>query len=150
MSFFEEATLRLKQQLGVSYDKQVAKALSLSESAWKKRKERGIFPEKELWALAAQQPDLNLDVDYVLTGITREAHARLAANQAAGERARRYGGDFRAGWEASDRDMEIIQKALNADRQEFLALVRTWSRLSAEERKVFLCAMSAMTNRTTC
>ncbi len=68
MNYFEEATLRLKQQLKVTEDKQAAAALELSEAAWKMRKKRGNFPEKELWALSAQRPDLKLDVGYVLNG----------------------------------------------------------------------------------
>ncbi len=69
MNFFEEATLRLKQQLKVTEDRQVAEALGLSARAWAGRKKRGSFPEKELWVLIAQRPDLKLDVGYVLNGI---------------------------------------------------------------------------------
>ncbi len=70
MNFFEEATLRLKQQLKMTEDKQVAGELGLTESAWKMRKKRESFPEKELWALAAQHPELKIDVGYVLNGIS--------------------------------------------------------------------------------
>jgi hypothetical protein len=68
MNFFEEAALRLKQQLKVSEDKQVAEAMGFSSRAWAGRKKRNSFPEKELWALAAQRPELKLDVGYVLNG----------------------------------------------------------------------------------
>lgn len=68
MNFFEEATLRLKQQLKVTDDKQVAEAMGLSQRAWVGRKNRDNFPEKELWALAGSRPELNLDVDYILNG----------------------------------------------------------------------------------
>ena len=81
MIFFEEATLRLKQQLKVTEDRQAAEFLGMTGKAWTARKRRESFPEKELYALAAKRPELNLDVDYVLTGITREAHARLAAQR---------------------------------------------------------------------
>lgn len=68
MNFFEEATLRLKQQLRVTEDKEVAEALGMSAGAWTKRKRRESFPEDKLFALAARRPDLNLDVAYILTG----------------------------------------------------------------------------------
>lgn len=69
MNFFEEVTLRLKQQLKVNEDKQVAEYLGMTGKAWTARKRRNSFPEKELWALVAQRPDLKLDVGYVLNGI---------------------------------------------------------------------------------
>lgn len=74
MSFFEEATLRLKQQLKVSEDRQVAEILGMTSQAFVMRKKRGSFPEKELWALVAQRPDLKLDVGYILNGISK-SHA---------------------------------------------------------------------------
>lgn len=81
MNFFDEAALRLKQQLKVTEDKAVAKMLGMSARAWAGRKDRGSFPETELYALAARQPELGIDVPYVLTGITQGATARLAALQ---------------------------------------------------------------------
>lgn len=68
MNFFEEATLRLKQQLKVSEDQQVAEFFGMTGKAWTARKRRESFPEKELWALAGSRPELNLDVDYILNG----------------------------------------------------------------------------------
>lgn len=68
MNFFEEATLRLKQQLHITQDKDVASALGLSAQSWAGRKKREKFPEKELRALAQQRPDLGVDVEFVLTG----------------------------------------------------------------------------------
>ncbi|BBE51805.1 hypothetical protein OYT1_ch2289 [Ferriphaselus amnicola] len=68
MNYFEEATLRLKQQLKKQTDKEVAELLGLSQRAWTGRRQRESFPEKELWALVAQRPDLKLDVDYILNG----------------------------------------------------------------------------------
>lgn len=78
MDFFDEAALRLKQQLKVTEDKQVAEALGLSGNAWTMRKRRGSFPEKELRALAQRRPDLGVDVEYVLTGAALSAHQRQA------------------------------------------------------------------------
>ena len=69
MNFFEEATLRLKQQLGATQDKEVALALGLSPQSWVGRKKRDNFPEVELYALAAKRPDLKINVEYVLTGL---------------------------------------------------------------------------------
>lgn len=68
MNFFEEATLRLKQQLRTTQDKEIALVLGLSAQSWVGRKKRGTFPEKELRAVAQQRPELGIDVDYVLTG----------------------------------------------------------------------------------
>lgn len=68
MNFFDEAALRLKQQLQVKTDKEVAEALGLSAVAWVGRKKRDNFPEVELYALAAKRPELQIDVEYVLTG----------------------------------------------------------------------------------
>lgn len=69
MSFFDEATLRLKQQLKKKNDKEVAELLGLSPVAWTGRKKRGNFPETELLALTAKRPDLGIDVGYVLNGV---------------------------------------------------------------------------------
>jgi transcriptional regulator with XRE-family HTH domain len=68
MDFFEEVTLRLKQQLKVTDDKEVAAALGMSASALNMRKKRGNFPTKEVFALAAQRPELGLDPDWIVTG----------------------------------------------------------------------------------
>ncbi|MDR3322910.1 MAG: hypothetical protein LBS89_01745 [Zoogloeaceae bacterium] len=68
MTDFKEILLRLKQQLGVEDDKDVAEALGLKANAFNARKKRESFPETELYALAAKRPDLHLDVEYVLTG----------------------------------------------------------------------------------
>lgn len=78
MKFFEEIALRLKQQLKVTEDKQLAEALGMTGKAWTARKRRESFPEEKLWALAAQRPDI--DVGYVLTGIKKgEEHSTTAA-----------------------------------------------------------------------
>lgn len=71
MTSFKESSIRLKQQLGMEMDKDLADALGLSKRAWAGRKASGSFPEMELRALAQQRPDLGIDVDYVLTGRTR-------------------------------------------------------------------------------
>lgn len=68
MNLFDEQVLRLKQATKVTADQDVAKLLSMTKAAFSERKKRGSFPTKELLALAAQQPDLGLDVDWIVTG----------------------------------------------------------------------------------
>ncbi|MDR2188926.1 MAG: helix-turn-helix domain containing protein [Azonexus sp.] len=89
MDFFEEAALRLKQQLKVTEDKGVAEFLGISASALNMRKKRGNFPEKELRALAQRRPELGIDVDYVLAGsvLTPLQQQRLEDNRQAAIRA---------------------------------------------------------------
>ena len=78
MNFFDEAALRLKQQLKVTENKQVAEALGMTGNAWTMRKRRDAFPEMELRALAQQRPELGIDVEYVLTGGMLSTHQRTA------------------------------------------------------------------------
>jgi len=79
MEKFEATTLRLKQVLGVTLDRDAAAALGLSPRAWAGRKKTGLFPETELYALMAKRPDLDIDVTYVLTGERVTGHAKLRA-----------------------------------------------------------------------
>lgn len=83
MNFFEQAALRLKQELNVPNDKQAAELLGMSPRAWSGRKKTGSFPEKELRALAQQRPELGLDVDYILTGQRRPNLQQVIAGAAA-------------------------------------------------------------------
>lgn len=66
MDLFSDSLDRLKHELRVSKDGEVAAALGMSKTAFSERKKRGSFPEKELRALAAERPEI--DVVYVLTG----------------------------------------------------------------------------------
>lgn len=68
MSDFEKGLLRLKEQLGVATDKEAADFLGLSDKALNARKRRDSFPTKEVFALAAQRPELGLDPDWIVTG----------------------------------------------------------------------------------
>ncbi len=70
MNLFDEAMLRLKQQLKVTEDKEAADFLGLSPRALAGRKQRESFPTKEVFALAAQRPELGLDPDWIVTGTT--------------------------------------------------------------------------------
>lgn len=65
---FDQIMLRAKQALKVSTDKEVSELLGMSKTAMAERKRRGAFPEDKLRLLAVEQPELNLDVDYILTG----------------------------------------------------------------------------------
>lgn len=73
MDLFEEATLRLKQQLKVTEDKEVAEAIGLTSQAFVMRKKRERFPTKEVFALAQQRPELGLDPDWIVTGSSKRA-----------------------------------------------------------------------------
>lgn len=71
MNFFSDAVARLKHELRVSKDGEVATALGLSKTAFAERKRRGSFPEKELHVFAEKHPELELDVGYVMNGIRK-------------------------------------------------------------------------------
>lgn len=73
MDLFSERLNRLKPMLRVSKDQEVAAALGLSKTAFSERKKRGSFPDRELRLLARERPDLNIDVEYVLTGVAQAA-----------------------------------------------------------------------------
>lgn len=78
---FGALLLRLKEQVGIPTDKEVAALLGMSEKAFHARKTRGAFPEDKLFALAAKRPDLRIDVDFVLTGVSAKQTAdRMLAN----------------------------------------------------------------------
>ena len=86
-TFFDQQLFRLKEALTAHEDQEVAVALGMTKAAFSARKKRGVFPEKELYALAAKRPELGLDVDYVLTGITAASRGLNDAARARVERA---------------------------------------------------------------
>ncbi len=61
---FSEKLARLKHELRVSKDGEVAKLLGLSATAFSERKKRESFFEKEV----AARPELLVDLNYVVTG----------------------------------------------------------------------------------
>ncbi|MBS0212334.1 MAG: hypothetical protein JSR26_04020 [Proteobacteria bacterium] len=63
----------------MSSDKAVAELLGMGEKALNARKRRDSFPAEKVKVLAADRPDLNLDVRYVLTGITEALDNNLNA-----------------------------------------------------------------------
>ena len=129
MIFFEEALLRLKQQLKVTEDRHVAAALGMNGKAFTARKRRNSFPETELYALVAKRPDLHLDVHYVLTGITGAAQASLDAKEGRIARAADAGMGFdeiRAMERATNpAHVDAIVKLLSACSASELSAVRT-------------------------
>lgn len=68
VDFFLDALARLKHELRVSKDIEVAAALGMGDKAFNARKKRNSFPERELLALAEARPELGIDTHYVLTG----------------------------------------------------------------------------------
>jgi hypothetical protein len=66
MNSFRQSLLRLKLQLNVETDQEVAAVLGFTANNFTNRKSRGYFPVDRLRAVAQQRPDLGLDVDYVL------------------------------------------------------------------------------------
>lgn len=68
MSEFNKQLLRLKKATDISEDQGIAALLGLTKSAFSERKKRGSFPVKEVFALAAQRPELGLDPDLIVTG----------------------------------------------------------------------------------
>lgn len=127
MNFFSDQLGRLKYALRVSKDGEVGEALGLSKTAFAERKRRKSFPERELYDLAAKRPDLNLDVDYVLTGITREAHGRLDVLQGATHRAAQTGASY-----------DVVRSAGLASKPDpaKTALIAAWQNCSPEDRKL--------------
>lgn len=129
MIFFEEATLRLKQQLKLVQDREVAPILGMTPRAWAGRKKNESFPANELYALAAKRPDLQLDVHYVLTGITGAAQASLDAKEGRIARAADAGMGFdeiRAMERATNpAHVDEIVKLLSACSASELSAVRT-------------------------
>lgn len=76
MQSFKSSLDRLKHELRVSKDSEVAARLGMSKTAFSERKKRESFPEREVVRLSSQNPELDLDVTYVLTGTRATALAR--------------------------------------------------------------------------
>lgn len=77
MREFDHQLLRLKQALGVVEDQAVAAVLGMSKAAFADRKKRGAFPSDKVKALAADRPELGLDVRYIATGMTAKLESSL-------------------------------------------------------------------------
>jgi hypothetical protein len=92
MDLFSDSLARLKHQLRVSKDQEVAALLGIGKTAFSERKKRGSFPEREVIALSAARPDLGIDVAYVLTGMPSATHAAVGHVRTASDIAQRLGG----------------------------------------------------------
>lgn len=88
MNPFDERLLRLKLELRVSEDGDVAEQLGFSRAGFSSRKIRGVFPYEALFDLAERmqvsqkggQPPL--DVVYVIAGVRLRGHLRVQAESA--------------------------------------------------------------------
>ncbi|MBF0751504.1 MULTISPECIES: helix-turn-helix domain-containing protein [Pasteurellaceae] len=69
MKNFTDVVNRLKTELSVTMDKDVAEFLGMSKSAFAERKRRGVFPEEALRLSELKHPDLKLDINYILFGV---------------------------------------------------------------------------------
>ena len=136
MNSFTKILLRLKEQLGIQTDKEISEVLGLSQKAFTARKSRDSFPEDKLLALIAKQPDLNIDVDYVLTGkpsplMTRAEAKRLGVLTSGTKDILDKFIDEDDGDESRDDEPFTLQTkaiySLNKDEQELIELFRNVS-----------------------
>lgn len=65
---FVDFLYRIKQELDLKQDKDVADFLGISIKAFSARKSRNSIPVNHLKMAAFKQPELKIDVDYILTG----------------------------------------------------------------------------------
>lgn len=72
ISDFELKTARLKKELGVSTDKEIAEFFQLSPKTFSDRRIRNSFPDRKLKEIVAASPEKwsFIDVYWVLTGKT--------------------------------------------------------------------------------
>lgn len=142
MGDFEETLLRLKERVGVPSDKGIAELLGIGEKALNARKRRGSFPVDKLKALAADRPDLRLDVKYVLTGESDELERRLAAISTATRIAEDVAGvDARRA--VQQRAFEAIVSELDKDEQRLVSCYRS---ADAQGKAVLLSTASLLAN----
>ncbi|TNG92230.1 hypothetical protein FHQ28_08665 [Pasteurellaceae bacterium USgator11] len=86
MNSFENKLGRLKSELNMlnADDKDIAEILGMQGKAFSARKKRDSFPEKELFALHAKRPDLNLNVNYILAGTRKVKEKRITLSEIGG------------------------------------------------------------------
>ena len=143
VDFFSEALVRLKHQLRVSKDGEVATALGLSKTAFSERKKRGSFPEAELRTLARDKPELQLDPDLVLFGVDDQVrNARENWRQAQDLARDKLRGDtvdavLRSGDKVMLLEMKEPPSSLELSYDE-LALLQHWRRCGAADRMLVL------------
>lgn len=142
MRDFNQQLLRLKQALRVTEDQDVAEILGMTKAAFSARKGRKAFPEDKVKALAADRPELRLDVKYVLTGQSDELERRLAAiskaTRAAGK-VKEAGARYEVQQavfetlvaELSPEERMLLQNFRNADAQGRTAILATAAAIGA-------------------
>lgn len=113
MGNFDDIVRRLKGQLALDADKEVAAALGMTAKAFASRKLRGVFPEDKLYALAARRPDLVIPVEYILSGETEMEHFKRVEGRAPGDYL-----------ELTEKVLGRAQPSLTRDEAELLELFR--------------------------
>lgn len=113
VDFFLSALGRLKYELRVSKDMEVAALLGMGDKAFNARKKRNSFPERELLALAAARPELGIDTHYVLTG-KRLKDSVAEAIRGMPERVREVRGtmgeaEFAAAWGIGTEQLRLVE-----------------------------------------
>lgn len=78
MKNFTDKLNRLKTELSLTMDKDVASFLGLTKSAFAERKRRGVFPEEALRLADLANPHLKLNIEYILTGKKDDIHSFLS------------------------------------------------------------------------
>lgn len=69
MENFKKILLRLKNELSVETDNQIAEFLGLTPAAFRTRKNRNSFPVHQLTEFVLSHPELDLDLDYILGNV---------------------------------------------------------------------------------
>ncbi len=123
MRAFDRQLLRLKQALGLVEDQAVAAALGMSKAAFADRKRRDAFPVDKLKALAADRPDLRLDLRHILSDTSDELERRLAALATATKIAG-FVDDEGARYEVQERAFMALVEHLDADEQRLVHCYR--------------------------
>lgn len=71
---------RAKEVLNVRFDKDLANILGMPTTTFNTKKKAFDFPDVELYALCSKRPELNIDMDYILTGISSSSYERSIAD----------------------------------------------------------------------
>jgi hypothetical protein len=87
---FDDVLLRFKSAVGARTDKDAGALLGLADKAFNARKRRGVFPIDKLYVLASQRPDLKIDVNYIVTGESKEFRTKIDALREATEAAMKF------------------------------------------------------------
>lgn len=140
MHDFDLQLLRLKQALRLTEDKDVAAMLGMTKAAFSARKVRQAFPADKVKALAADRPELNLDVKYVLTGKSDELDRRLDALT----KATRVAGRVAEGAAVYEAQSEIFKLLVGELSPEEQVLVNRFRNSDQRGREAILATATAM------